>query len=97
MVDCEISNGAVNIQSPVGSSVVSNIQIMTTGGRKVVTADVAAENAACYLASYSGEELSECDIQNPLNGKVVLSVADNGSPVKLMVWDENMRPLAAIN
>ncbi len=92
-VDCGIANGAVSIQSPVGSSVVSNVQVMTTGGRKVVTADVAAENAVCYLASYSGEELAECDMQSPSNGKAVLSVTDNGSPVKLMVWDKNMRPL----
>ena len=92
-VDCGISNGAVNIQSPVGSPVVSNVQIMTTGGRKVVTANVAVGNVVCYLASYSDEELVECDMQSPLNGKVVLSVTDNGSPVKLMVWDKNMQPL----
>ena len=88
-----LSYKSIQIYPVVNSAEVTNIQSHTENGRKFVTADVSSDNVICYLASYSGNRMIGCDIQRPVNGKVELSVADNGTQIKFMVWNTIMKPL----
>ena len=95
-VDMDIWYGEPFADDTVNSAEVTNIQSRIENGRKIVTADVSSDDVICYLAGYWDTSLIECDTQQPLNGKVELSVCSSAESVKLMVWNKIMKPLMPI-
>ena len=92
-IDCNTTSQTIPIKRVVNSAEITNIQSRVENGRKIVTADVSSDDVMCYLAEYEDGALVECDKQQPSNGKVELSVTDNGKPVKFMAWNVLMKPL----
>ena len=92
-IDCNTTSQTIPIKRVVNSAEITNIQSRIENGRKIVTADVSSDEVMCYLVNYSDGALVECDTQQPSNGKVELSVTDNGRPAKSMVWNALMKPL----
>lgn len=92
-VATNITNGTVTIIPVVNDVDVSNIQSQTSNGKKIVTADLSDNNVLCFLVRYENGIMTECDMQSPTDGHVQLSVMDNGSQIKFMVWNHAMKAL----
>lgn len=88
------SDGKIDITNVVYGASVTNIQSVSSNGRKIVTADVSSDKVVCYLVSYRDGQLVECDKKYPVNGSVELSIAnDDNAQFKFMVWNEAMKPM----
>ncbi len=92
-IDLNITNGVANVYPSVSNFEITNIQSETSDGMKIVTANVNNDNVTCSLAVYDENgTLIECDIKQPENGQVRLSVKE-GQRTDFMVWSKLMRPL----
>lgn len=92
MIEATLGTGSINIYPAVASVEISNVQSETVNGVKVLTANTNNDNIICYLAAYNNGKLVECDVQEPENGNIKLSVSD-GYQTKFMVWSRSMKPL----
>ncbi len=92
-ISTNVINGSVDIYEAVEHVEVTNLQSEISNRMKMVTANVSDDNVICYLAAYDmNGNFVECDVQQPENGRIQLSVKD-GYHTKFMVWSKTMRPL----
>lgn len=92
-VEVNAIDGAVEISEIAIDAEITNIKSYNENGKKLVSAEVSDDSVICLLAYYEGGVLIECDMAQPENGSVELSVKQGNGQTKFTVWNKNMMPM----